>query len=417
MTATTAITIHLYATQAAFVFDTARYPAFIAGRNSGKTLAGAVKAANWCTSPGLGVIAAPSYPMLEHAARRAFLQELDRRAAVDPTWHYQEQRSLRLVMLPATGAEVLFVSLDNPDAARGPNFSWGWLDEGGFVGSDAWRILKGAVRAGDHPQLWITTTPKGRNHWLYTEWVEQPDPEHTLHRAASFANPFIPADYVAALGYAGRFYEQEILGEFVGFAGLVYPQFSRERHARRIDCSGWGTVLGVDVGTRNPTVVLTIRHAGDRRHIERERYERGLGAREIVALIAAEAEATQPEAILVDPSALDVITDLARAGYPARRADNRVADGIRLITSLLGATAQDGSPLLTVDPGCIETIAEFESYAYPPGRDERSPGRDLPLKQSDHAMDALRYACLAGSLGELAPVSGQTWEVLEEWFG
>jgi len=411
--------IPLYETQAAFVFDEARYPAFVAGRNSGKTLAGAIKAANRCIVPGLGVIAAPTYPMLEHAAKRQFLAELDRRAAVDPIWRYEQHKSLRTLSLPETGAEVLFASLDNPDAVRGPNFAWGWLDEGGYVGDEAWRILKGAVRAGQHPQLWVTTTPKGRTHWLYAEWVVAPDPQHTLHRAPSFANPFADPGYVAALGYSGRFYEQEVLGEFVGFEGLVYPSFSRARHVQRIDTTGWATVLGIDIGTRNPTVVLTVRHAGDRRHVERERYERGLGAREIVALIAAEADRSHPDAILIDPSALDIITDLQRAGYPARRADNRLAEGIREVTSLLGSVAPDGRPLLTVDPSCIETIAEFEAYIYPPGRGARTAVRDVPLKQSDHAMDALRYACLSlsGSLDALVPVSGQTREVLEAWFG
>jgi phage terminase large subunit len=44
----------------------------------------------------------------------------------------------------------------------------------------------------------------------------------------------------------------------------------------------------------------------------------------------------------------------------------------------------DNRPRLTVDPSCVETINEFESYVWKPEKDE-------PVKENDHAMDALRY--------------------------
>src|SRR4029450_389146 len=96
-------TVPLYELQAAFVLDEARYPAFIAGRNSGKTTAGAIKAANRCAFPELGVITAPSFPMLEHAAKRQFLAELNQRAAVDDRWRYVEHKATRTLTVPATG--------------------------------------------------------------------------------------------------------------------------------------------------------------------------------------------------------------------------------------------------------------------------------------------------------------------------
>ena len=41
---------------------------------------------------------------------------------------------------------------------------------------------------------------------------------------------------------------------------------------------------------------------------------------------------------------------------------------------------------LTVDPGCVHTLAEFDRYCW----DETS-GRDAPVKENDHCMDMLRY--------------------------
>ena len=129
----------------------------------------------------------------------------------------------------------------------------------------------GAIRAGDNPQLFATSTPKGKR-LIYREWVQNATDRHHLYRATTYDNPFIDADdYVSGLGYEGRFADQEIGAEFVSFDGLVYDGFDRTRNVATVDTAGWRTYCGVDVGARNPTVVLTIHIAGDDRvHISRE---------------------------------------------------------------------------------------------------------------------------------------------------
>lgn len=139
------------------------------------------------------------------------------------------------------------------------------------------------------------------------------------------------------------------------------------------------------MGARNPTVVLTIAIAGDGRvHIAREFYQRGMGSTDILQAIESEADTRKPESIFIDPSAAAYIDDLAAHGYPVRKANNDIQTGIQQVTSSL--------PMLTVDPSCIQTIAEFEAYQYP---DEGKGNSDKPIKQNDHCMDALRY-CLMG---------------------
>ena len=44
-------------------------------------------------------------------------------------------------------------------------------------------------------------------------------------------------------------------------------------------------------------------------------------------------------------------------GFPAVKAINDIQTGIQRVTSAL--------PRLTVDPSCVHTIAEFETYQYP----------------------------------------------------
>ena len=367
--------LELFPRQKRFVLDPARFPAYVGGIGSGKSFAGAAKVLARIGRRELGMVAAPTYPMLRDATQRTIAELFDQ-LGVPYTLHKTEQR---LTVL-RTGHEILFRSLDNPDALRGPNLHYAWVDEASLIGREAWSIVKGRVRVGDHPQAWITCTPKGRN-WVWEEWERDSNPDHPLYRVKTSENPELPADFVQSLGYAGRFAEQELGGEFVAFEGLVYPAFSRPANVRQVECDGWRTALAVDVGTRNPTCVLTLRFASDGRvHVERELYRRGMSSEEIVDAIAAEVDRANPDTVLLDPSANDYILSLQRRGYAARKANNDVAFGIGRVTTAIA----DG---MTVDPGCVNLIAEFESYRYPDGRQHD----DRPVKEGDHAMDALRY--------------------------
>lgn len=368
-----------YPQQIAFLRDQSRYPAFVGGRNSGKTFTGAYKALEWASRGSLGLIAGPSFPAMKLGPKPRFLKLLD-----DSGITYRENKNDNKLYIAAFNAEIQFAGLENDTYTRGPNYRWGWVDELDFVADpEMWRTAKAAVREGGDYQFFITSTPKGRR-LIYQEWVIGADDFHHLHKATSFDNFFVDAeDFVAGLNYSGRFYEQEINAEFVTFEGLVYPGFDRLRNVKVVDCAGWGSLIAVDVGTRNPTAILTIRHSGDRLHVERELYRRGMGSTEIVDTVAGEYRESRASAAVVDPSAAGLITDLEHLALTAHKGDNAIVTGISRVTSVL--------PDLTINPSCVNLIAEFESYQYPDGtRSEQ----DNPIKSNDHALDALRYGCM-----------------------
>lgn len=367
-----------YPAQFRFLQDRIRYPAFVAGRGSGKTYAGARKALQWASKGGLGVIAGPNFPAVKQGPKPAFLGALKEAGLA-----YFENKNDAKVSIPRFDAEVQFAGLDNDTYLRGPNFRWGWIDELDFVSDpEMWRAFKAAIREGPNYQLFATSTPKGRRI-LYQEWEQEADDFHRLYRATSLDNPFMDSEsYVKGLGYTGKFYEQEILAEFVAFEGMVWPMFLRSRNVQHIECDDWRAVLGVDVGTRNPTAILTARGDSDRRHIEREIYRAGMSSEEIITAITTEADRVRAETIYLDPSAAAYIETLQRHGYPAKKAENEVNFGIGVVATAL----VDG---LTIDPSCINLVAEIESYHFPDNRTES----DKPVKQFDHAVDALRYLC------------------------
>ena len=83
---------------------------------------------------------------------------------------------------------------------------------------------------------------------------------------------------------------------------------------------------------------------------------------------------------IIDPSAASFKTLMKkRAGYKVRNGDNAVKDGIRET-----ATAMHTKCLL-ISKKCKNLIQELEGYVW----DEN----ENPVKENDHACDALRYFC------------------------
>jgi phage terminase large subunit-like protein len=210
MLATRHADLALYGVQDDFVFDTHRFSAFVGGVGSGKTLGGAAKAlVQHLGRPRLGLVVAPTYPMLRDATWRTALAVW---APLAPTIHRNEMR-----LTLTTGAEVLFRSADQPDRLRGPNCSWAWIDEGALCTPDTWPIVLGRLReAGEVGAAWVTSTPRGRN-WIYQVFVTQASAETALYRATTGGNPFVDPAFVQALRgqYTARLARQELEGDWL----------------------------------------------------------------------------------------------------------------------------------------------------------------------------------------------------------
>jgi len=391
--------------QWAFVASEARFSLYIGGVGAGKTFAGAARAiTRMIEQPGsLGLIGAPTFPMLRDATQRTFFDLLPR--PLIQAYHKSEER-----LVLRNGAEVLFRSLDQPDRARGLNLAWFWLDEAPLCGYYAWQVLKARLRqAGHATAAWATGTPHGRDGFA-RDFELAPRRNHALFRASTYANAHhLPPDFIAELGYSGSFAQQEVMGLFVAFEGLVYRfDASPQGHLRSPGVgTQWARVIGgVDWGYTNPSAGVVFGVDGDGRAWQLDEfYQRraGLEATVIPALLdltlryGVQAWYCGPD----EPEHIEALAAaLARAGLPAQalRADNAVQAGIQTVAGLL-ALRGDGTRGLYVASGCVHTIAEYASYQYATaaaGAAGSASGRrdasEQPLKQNDHALDATRYA-------------------------
>lgn len=293
------------------------------------------------------------------------------------------------------GSEILIGGLDKSEKVMSREYDLIYLNEATEASEEDWESLTTRARWGVMPyqQVFGDCNPQGPGHWLYKRVqsgktimltsVHEDNP--ALFDPA--ANDWTEAGraYLARLDALTGFRRDRLrLGLWTAAEGVVYPAFTRATHVRTVTCTGWATALAVDVGTRNPTAILTARSAGDKLHVEREHYQRGMSSDQITDAVLSAYNGSGAEFVVIDPSAAGLIASLTDRGVYVRKGTNDVKVGISRVTAVL----RD----LTIDPSCTNLIDEFESYRYPSGGVRDS--NDTPVKEHDHALDALRYLCM-----------------------
>jgi hypothetical protein len=213
------------------------------GVGSGKTfglLSKGIKYASQPKPPGelwgpRGTVAAATYGHLNDTILPA-MEELVNQTGL-AVWSRDYAKSGKTLHIPHNNGKILFRSLDDPDkVVRGPELSWIALDEGRNLDYYSWQLCVGRLRQrgykwnasvastpNGHDWMWRVFHPGSPDRWEGAEWYNAPTSE----------NRHVPREYLKALaaGFSGRFYEQEVLGRFVGaIEGAVFPYFDPATH-------------------------------------------------------------------------------------------------------------------------------------------------------------------------------------------
>lgn len=248
-------------------------------------------------------------------------------------------------------------------------------------------------------KLFGTTNPDSPRHWLKVDYLDNPTLDIYLRKFLLDDNTTLPPEYVEnlKLEYTGVFYRRFILGDWVAAEGAIYPMFEVKRHVSEAVPDVRMTWIAADIGHTNPTAFLRLGAGTDGRIWVMDEYYHQVGissaaksprqyARDMIEF--AQRMPMQPDGVIVDPAAEGFILQLKEdSNLRIKRADNAVLEGIQLVASAIDAG------VLMVHPRCKHLIDELQGYAWDPKAQER--GEDKPIKQNDHACDALRYALMA----------------------
>lgn len=250
--------------QYSFVTSDARHSAYMGGVGAGKTFALCVKMLRFLDQPKIpgenppvGAILSISLPVLKDFAIPTMRKVLDMAGI-----KYRYMVNDRKYILSDSGAEIWLRGMDEPDRIRGIECVCFGIDEGrNFKDAEAYKILVGRMRQGvpdddeDIPDIWVPgqnykhagwvcSTPHGFDWMYYKFHPKNRDTEDYLEgsewfNASTMDNKkHLPKEYILDLKqqWKGRFYDQEVLGKFVGvISGAVFGEFDPDRHTRKIE--------------------------------------------------------------------------------------------------------------------------------------------------------------------------------------
>lgn len=284
-----------------------------------------------------------------------------------------------------------------------------WVEEANaFTRLDFDEILaRMRGRAADWQQIVLTTNPDTPVHWIYQDLIL--GKQAKVYYSGAIDNPHNPKGYIGFLDQlTGVLADRLVRGLWIQAEGAVYDEFSPALHVVEPFAipHDWRRIRAIDFGYTNPFVCQwwAVDHDG-RMYLYREIYASQRlvedHARQIASLSAGE----QIEVSVADHDAEDRAT-LKRHGVGTLPAQKDVSPGIQAVKARL-AVAGDGRPRLFVFRGATveedadlarqkkptSTEGEFPGYSWPKLQGGRSI-KEVPVKENDHGMDALRYAVM-----------------------
>lgn len=302
------------------------------------------------------------------------------------------------------GEKVYCIGADNirqVSKIRGSEIAYCAIDEATDINQEVFEMLKSRLSL-PYSCCDITTNPSSPNHW-FKEFLDSADRGVDIYCQSYtiYDNPFLPGDYVRALEaeYAGTvWYDRYIKGLWTLAEGLIYPMYPEAQEDVFLGPFD-EYALSIDYGTQNAFAALLWGRKGPVWHLYREYYYSGRDTgrqktdedykKDMIELVH-----DVPEWVflqggletIIDPSAAsfqaalrEVILKTGARMFRVRNADNDVLNGIQNTARCI----QQGK--IKVGNNCTCTLREFGGYVWD------DTGEDRPVKENDHAMDALRY--------------------------
>ena len=393
--------------QGRFHDSKARFKGFSGPVGSGKSEALCQEAirCSYINKGRLGLVGAPTYPMLRDATLVAFTEILMKNEIP-----YEFNKAESVLTFKQTGSRILFRAVDEFERLRGTNLAWFGLDELTYTSEEAWQRLEGRLRDPDAAHLcgFAVWTPKGFD-WVYRRFISERVDGYEVILAAPYENTYILdkiPDFYDRLkrSYDQRFFEQEALGAYLNVnSGAVYGCFLRIRNVREMKLDPcrplyWALDFNVD-----PMSSVIAQKTGDEMRILDEIVLSRASTQEACeefyrrfpnhqAGIVVFGDASGNKRQTCGTSDYGVISEfLIRNGYSKHQfqvqsQNPRVRERVALVNAQL--LAKDESVHLFIDPKCKELVKDLEEVVYKP--DTGAIDKDRDPKRT-HLSDALGY--------------------------
>lgn len=362
--------------------DTHRFRVLCCGRRWGKTTLAVEEIKGLALSKNARIAyIAPTFQQARDIAWQMLIKELK-----PITKKVNESRlELEVVNLKGGTSSIQLRGWEAIETLRGQFFDFIVIDEVASMRNFNvyWQEVVRPTLTDTKGQCMFISTPKGFNHFY--DLFNTKDEDYQSFHFTSYDNPFIPKEELDKAGKEipeDRF-AQEYLADFRKTEGLVYKEFNRTLHVSEDKpTSVSDTILGIDFGYTNPSSIIPIKIDADNHYwIQEEFYK----THQTTEQIAEQAKLYKPTKVYADPAEPDRIELLRRAGLNCREVSKDIVAGVDRVRELF----KQGR--IHIHGDCKNLIHELEIYRYPDKKPDQNEV-EKPVKENDHALDALRYA-------------------------
>lgn len=330
-------------------------------------------------------------------------------------YHVEDKRSLNVLVISRSGHSNDFylfggTNESSQDLIQGITLAGVFLDEAAIMPESFVNQATGRCSV-EGAKLWFSCNPAGSQmHWFKQNWINQFKTKRLLYlHFIMDDNPSLSEKTKARYRsmYTGAFFRRYIEGRWVAAEGVIYDMWSKEniftedQLSPEVLSGQCRRFITVDYGTANPMVFLDVIDDGKTFWVMNEYYYNSRAYASNTGEQGQQSTSSKTDAqyaddfeefvehnhglqIIIDPSASSFKAELRNRGYRTRDADNEVIDGIRMTATMIQKR------LLRVAKGkCPNFEREIDAYIWDKKAVDR--GEDAPVKQNDHAMDAIRY--------------------------
>lgn len=290
------------------------------------------------------------------------------------------------------GSEIIFIGLDEETKLLSLN------NIGAIFIEEAYEVPKPIVEqlnlrlrgSTQQQQIIMAFNPISKNHWLYNFCEEEP-PNNFIYIHSTYKdNPFLTAEYIAALDELElrnpSKYRVYGLGEWgVDAEGLVITNWKQERFdAMELAARGLEHRSGMDLGWIDKSAIIDTLYDRQNKtiYVFNEFYKSGCQLSELAQ--ALKDMNLQKTKVYVDAAEPRSIQYFKQEGLRAE-ACNKGKDSVKAGLMFL----QDN--LIIVHPTCKNFIMELENFSYIKSKQTGEWTEDTTHEYS-HAIDACRYA-------------------------
>lgn len=290
------------------------------------------------------------------------------------------------------GSEIIMLGLDDEHKLLSlNNISTIWIEEAYEVEKPKVEQLNLRMRgAANNQQLILSWNPISKNHWLY-DFTQVEPPNSSIYIHSTYKdNPFLSAEYIAALDEMATRnpakYRVYGLGEWgVDSEGLVLTNWRQERfNPMELAAQGFEHRAGLDLGWIDKTAIIDTLYDRQNKtiYVFNEFYKSGCQLSQIAdALKEMNLNKTKVFVDAAEPRSIQFFKQEGLNTVACAKGKDSVKAGYMFL--------QDN--LIIVHPSCKNMIVELENLSYKKSKLTGEYTDEFEDHTYTHACDALRY--------------------------